>query len=140
MTDSTDSKHRPADQPPATVDVEAARSTGRSGRTRGAAVHGPLDARRWPHRQPAAGGEHTTGPAAEETAELCARVAAAEDRADNLERALASNRRIGVAIGVLMTRLRCTEDQAFALLRQESMRRNVKVADLAEQVVYTGTL
>jgi len=140
MSDSTDSGYRPAD-PPATVDVEASQSTGRPARTRGAGVHGQLDARRRPHRQLAAGGEHTgTGPAAEETAELRARLAAAEDRAVNLERALASNRRIGVAIGVLMTRLRCTEEQAFGLLRQESMRRNVKVADLAEQVVYTGTL
>ena len=31
-------------------------------------------------------------------------------------------------------------EQAFDVLRQESMRRNVKVAELAEQVVYTGTL
>ena len=64
----------------------------------------------------------------------------AEDRADNLERALLTNRRIGMAIGILLERLRVTEEQAFDVLRRESMRQNVRLAQVAEQVVYTGTL
>lgn len=65
---------------------------------------------------------------------------AAETRIANLERALVSNRRIGMALGVLMARHQLTERQAFDLLRQQSSRRNVKLAELAEQVVYTGDL
>ena len=45
-----------------------------------------------------------------------------------------------MAVGILLARLHCTEEQAFEVLRQESMRRNVKVAQLAEPVVHTGTL
>ena len=51
-----------------------------------------------------------------------------------------SNRRIGMAIGVLLTIHHLTDQQAFDELREESMRRNVKLRDLAEQVIYTGTL
>jgi AmiR/NasT family two-component response regulator len=53
---------------------------------------------------------------------------------------LTSNRRIGMAIGILLERLHVTEEQAFELLRKESMRQNVRLAQVAEQVVYTGTL
>ena len=48
--------------------------------------------------------------------------------------------RIGMAVGILLARLRCSEEEAFAVLRREGMRRNVKVAELAEHIVYTGTL
>jgi hypothetical protein len=72
--------------------------------------------------------------------ELRRRLAAAERRAANLEVALASNRRISQAIGILMARHRLTEEHAFALLRQCSSRRNVKLAVVAESVVYTGEL
>ena len=44
-----------------------------------------------------------------------------------------------MAIGILLARLHCTEE-AFDVLRRGSMRRNVRIAQLAEQVVYTGTL
>jgi hypothetical protein len=73
-------------------------------------------------------------------AELQKRLWAAERRADSLERGLMSNRRIGMAIGVLLTVRHLTDQQAFEALRQESMRRNVKLRDLAEEVIYTGTL
>ena len=75
-----------------------------------------------------------------DVAALEERLHAAERRADNLERALTSNRRIGMAIGVLLAIRHLTDQQAFAELRDESMRRNVKLRDLAEQVIYTGTL
>ena len=131
MTDSTESRDRPADRSRATVDVEALRATGREARAE-------LGARRW--RSTVRVEQRTTDPTAEELAHLRTRVEFAENRADDLERALVSNRRIGMAIGILLTRLRCSEEQAFEVLRQESMRRNVKVAQLAEQVVYTGAL
>jgi hypothetical protein len=73
-------------------------------------------------------------------ADLRARVVTAETKAANLEVALATNRRIGMAVGILMCRLRVTEDQAFAVLSKHSQDHNVRVRDLAEQVIYTGTL
>ena len=68
------------------------------------------------------------------------RLADARARIAHLERALQSNRRIGMALGVLMARHQLTEEQAFDLLRRQSSRRNVKLAVLAEEVVYTGGL
>ncbi len=64
----------------------------------------------------------------------------AEDKAANLERALASNRQIGAAMGILMTRLRVTAEQAFDLLRKESQNRHRKLRDIAEEVMMTGEL
>ncbi|WP_217897297.1 ANTAR domain-containing protein [Geodermatophilus saharensis] len=54
--------------------------------------------------------------------------------------ALASNRRIGMAIGILMGRHGLTDAQAFDLLREFGNRRNVKPAAVAEDVVHTGAL
>jgi GAF domain-containing protein len=69
-------------------------------------------------------------------------VQAAEDqqRADNLEIALRSSRRIGTAIGILMASHRVDEQAAFELLRRRSQDTNRKLADIAEDVVYTGLL
>jgi hypothetical protein len=64
----------------------------------------------------------------------------AEDKVANLERGLASNRRIGIAVGILMCRYHASADQAFALLRTHSQRHNVKVRELAETVICTGRL
>jgi len=72
--------------------------------------------------------------------ELRARVRSAEDKAASLERALASNRRIGMAIGILMARRGLTEEQAFQCLRDESQRRNIKLREVAETVIFTGDL
>ena len=64
----------------------------------------------------------------------------AEDRAAGLERALMTNRRIGIAVGILMCQRQLTADQAFAILRTHSQHLNLKVRELAETVIYTGTL
>lgn len=61
-------------------------------------------------------------------------------RADNLEVALASSRRIGAAIGVLMAHRQWTYDQAFDALREVSQRYQRKLREIAEDVVVTGTL
>ena len=68
------------------------------------------------------------------------RLGNAELRAEHLEKALASNRRIGMAIGILMSRRQLTEQEAFDCLRIESQRRNVKLRDIAETVIYTGDI
>ncbi|HEX4251252.1 MAG TPA: GAF and ANTAR domain-containing protein [Pseudonocardia sp.] len=62
------------------------------------------------------------------------------DRADNLERALATSRDIGVAVGVLMTRHELTREQAFTLLRIASQNSNRKLRDLAADVLESGEL
>ncbi len=120
--DSTVCGERPIVPDPTAVDRQAARGPSRDGET---AVR---------TRQRAG------GPTAVELTALRTRAEAAEDRADNLQRALLTNRRIGMAIGILLERLRVTEEQAFDVLRRESMRQNVRLAQVAEQVVYTGTL
>jgi hypothetical protein len=58
----------------------------------------------------------------------------------NLERALASNREIGAAIGVLMAQYKVTQDQGFDLLRMASQNTHRKLADVARDVVETGAL
>ncbi|UQX87467.1 GAF and ANTAR domain-containing protein [Jatrophihabitans telluris] len=58
----------------------------------------------------------------------------------NLEGALDSNRRIGVAIGILMSRQHITESRAFDLLRRDSQNAHRKLRDVAEHVILTGQL
>lgn len=62
------------------------------------------------------------------------------ERNDNLEAALASNRRIGMAIGILMASLKVTDEQAFDLLRMTSQHVHRKLRDVAEEVVLTGAV
>ena len=56
----------------------------------------------------------------------------ADDRVKNLERALETNRQIGVAMGVLMHQHRLTQAQAFDVLRAASQDSNRKLSDLAD--------
>ena len=69
-----------------------------------------------------------------------ATLAAHEDKIANLERALVTNRRIGIAIGILMARTGHTDRQVFDTLRTMSQHRNRKLRDIAEDVIYTGAL
>ncbi|MEO9238799.1 MAG: GAF and ANTAR domain-containing protein, partial [Jatrophihabitantaceae bacterium] len=64
----------------------------------------------------------------------------AQGAASNLEQALGSSRRIGAAIGVLMSHHKVTEDDAFAMLRASSQRLHRKLRDIAVEVVETGAL
>jgi GAF domain-containing protein len=66
--------------------------------------------------------------------------ASARERVENLQRALTSNRRIGMAMGVLMASHKLTADDAFTLLRIASQNSNRKLTDIADDVVTTGTL
>jgi hypothetical protein len=61
-------------------------------------------------------------------------------RSRGLEEALVSNRLIGAAVGVLMTRHQMTDDQAVSALRRVSMDANRKLRDLADEVLLTGTV
>lgn len=61
-------------------------------------------------------------------------------QAEHLRLALESNRQIGVAMGVLMSRERVTKQQAFDLLRIASQHTHRKLADIAMDVSETGML
>lgn len=55
--------------------------------------------------------------------------------ADEMQAAMASRAVIEQAKGAIMAQNRCSPDQAFAILRQASMGRNVKLRDLAMRMV-----
>lgn len=57
------------------------------------------------------------------------------ETATTLRQGLQSNREIGKAIGLLMAFHKTTDEEAFDLLRKASQDMNVKLADIAAQVV-----
>jgi GAF domain-containing protein len=59
---------------------------------------------------------------------------------EHLRDALESRDVIGQAKGILMARRGCTPDTAFDTLRRVSQNRNIKLRQIAEQVVYHGDL
>jgi GAF domain-containing protein len=63
------------------------------------------------------------------------RLAQHTQEAANLRIALTSRSTIDNAIGILMGQQQCTADEAFDLLRQASQHRNVKLRELATQIV-----
>jgi GAF domain-containing protein len=60
------------------------------------------------------------------------------DSNHHLKEALQSNRRIGMAIGILMALHRIGEQQAFDTLRIASQHTHLKLRDIAEEVILTG--
>lgn len=76
---------------------------------------------------------------ASHAAVLMAHVGSTQE-AETLGTALATSRRIGAAIGILMKTHGVTEDTAFAMLRATSNRLNRKIKDVAEDVKQAGQL
>jgi GAF domain-containing protein len=76
------------------------------------------------------------------TAHAALAFARARERAQisGLEQAVASNRAIGMALGILMAMRRVGPDEAFDLLRTVSQRTNRKLREIADDVVHTGQL
>jgi GAF domain-containing protein len=76
------------------------------------------------------------------TAHAALAFARARERAQicGLEQAVASNRAIGMAIGILMVIRHVGQDEAFDLLRSVSQRTNRKLREIADYVVHTGQL
>jgi ANTAR domain/GAF domain len=71
-------------------------------------------------------------------AALALRSAQDKERAEQLDQAVASNRVIGMAMGVLMARGRMTEQEAFSVLSRASQHLNRRLRDVASAVVETG--
>jgi AmiR/NasT family two-component response regulator len=59
-------------------------------------------------------------------------------RLDNLHAALASREIIGQAQGILMERERCSAEQAFDILRRASQHLNIRLREVAQNLVDTG--
>jgi ANTAR domain len=57
-----------------------------------------------------------------------------------LEQAIAARHRIGQAQGILMARLDLTAEESFEFLRRTSQQHNVKLRDLADQIIATRSL
>ncbi len=75
---------------------------------------------------------------AKQAAVALANAQAAEDSRElnvQLQEALETRDVIGQAKGILMERFHCDADEAFAMLRETSQRDNVKLREIAEQVV-----
>jgi GAF domain-containing protein len=66
---------------------------------------------------------------------LAARQASSAALTGQLREALASRAMIDQALGIIMAQERCTSDQAFAVLGNASQNRNVKLRDIARQIV-----
>ena len=60
---------------------------------------------------------------------------APSEEVEQLRAALVSNRRIGMAMGILMRDRNVDEDQAFAYLRRVSQDSNRKLRDVADDVI-----
>ncbi len=79
-------------------------------------------------------------PEAEATAELfAAHAAIALDNAherETLNQALQSRKVIGQAVGMIMERYQMSEDQAFAFLVRASSHSNLKLRDIAQELVH----
>ncbi|MFC7596416.1 ANTAR domain-containing protein [Terrabacter sp. GCM10028922] len=71
---------------------------------------------------------------------IAASAVAHRTHAEQLEHALASNRKIGMAIGILMATHKVTDKQAFDLLRIASQNTNRKLRHVAADVIEVGTL
>jgi GAF domain-containing protein len=59
-------------------------------------------------------------------------------RAENLQAALITRQIIGEALGILMERERISGEQAFDILRRASQHLNIKLREVAQQLVDTG--
>ncbi len=68
-------------------------------------------------------------------ATMATNAAAHHEEAETLRRGLTSNRAIGKAVGVLMMSDDVSDDDAFDILRRRSQAANVKLAEIASNVV-----
>ncbi|GAB3259201.1 ANTAR domain-containing protein [Arthrobacter pigmenti] len=66
---------------------------------------------------------------------LALRLAQFNDTEVNLKAAMENRTGIDLAVGILMAQNRCTQDEAFDILRSASSHRNIKVRDVAKEVV-----
>jgi GAF domain-containing protein len=66
---------------------------------------------------------------------LAVRMAERTEMSEHLQKALASRAVIDQALGVIMGQNRCTVDEAFEILRNISQHRNVKLREVAAEII-----
>jgi len=66
---------------------------------------------------------------------LAVRIGQLKDAKDNLEAAMQSRTVIDLALGIIMAQNRCSQEAAFTILRSASSSRNVKLRELAGNIV-----
>jgi GAF domain-containing protein len=66
---------------------------------------------------------------------LAVRIAERTEMSEHLQNALASRAVIDQALGIIMGQNRCTADEAFEVLRTISQNRNVKLRDIAAEMI-----
>jgi GAF domain-containing protein len=66
---------------------------------------------------------------------LAVRMAERAEMSEHLQKALASRAVIDQALGVVMGQNRCTVDEAFEMLRTISQNRNVKIREVAAEII-----
>ena len=71
------------------------------------------------------------------TVRLAVRLARHRDTVADLQAAMESRTTIDLAVGIIMGQNRCTQDEAFEILRAASNHRNVKLRELAADLVTT---
>jgi GAF domain-containing protein len=72
---------------------------------------------------------------ASRTLELALRLAHQTETADHLKRAMNSRTAIDLAVGIIMGQNRCSQDEAFSILKNASSSRNVKLREVAAGIV-----
>jgi curved DNA-binding protein CbpA len=100
-------------------------------RTRGSTPQTPSHGPTRSHSQ-AAG---TTAERPTPVRDLSERVEALTAEVNQLRIARDSNRRIGMAMGIVMNQLHVNDEQAFDVLRRTSQKTNRKIRDVAEDVI-----
>jgi GAF domain-containing protein len=66
---------------------------------------------------------------------LAVRIAERAEMSEHLQRALVSRAVVDQAVGIIMGQKRCTAEEAFAVLRTISQNRNVKLRDIAVEMI-----
>jgi GAF domain-containing protein len=76
---------------------------------------------------------------AERALEMAMRVARHRDESDDLRSAMKSRTSIDLAVGIIIAQNRCTQEEAFNLLKDASNHRNIKIRDVAEALIVQAT-
>lgn len=71
------------------------------------------------------------------TVAIALRIAEHSETAEDRRRAMESRTTIDIAVGIIMGQNRCSQDDAVEILKKASNHRNVKLRDLAEQIIST---
>ncbi|MFE0178495.1 ANTAR domain-containing protein [Streptomyces sp. NPDC059002] len=81
---------------------------------------------------------HHPGPGPEEAASASERVGELADEVAQLKQAVWSHATVDQAIGIVLVLGRMTPEEAWDVLREVSMRTNIKLRDVSRQIVDWG--